>query len=119
LLRASLLAGQFNYGKRGILDLTHSRLFTIYSFKKLLGDRGFVIRDVKGFGPSIRDMVGESRVLRAADEASGALARSWPRLSAFNFLIVAQKDDELEDIYERTAASTARHLSAGAYSLSR
>ena len=36
VMRASLAAGQFNYGKRGILDLTHTRLFTIYSFKKLL-----------------------------------------------------------------------------------
>ena len=108
VLRASLLAGQFNYGKRGILDLTHTRLFTIYSFKKLLANAGFVIKEVKGFGPPIRDMVGESPKLRAIDTTSGALARVWPRMFAFNFLVVAQKTDDLDDIYERTRASGTR-----------
>jgi glycosyltransferase involved in cell wall biosynthesis len=105
VLRMSLLFGQFNYGKRGILDLTHSRLFTIYSFRKLLVNGGFAIKDVRGFGPPIRDMVGEGPVLRRTDAASGTLARIWPRLFAFNFLIVAQKEEELDDIYERTVAS--------------
>jgi SAM-dependent methyltransferase len=104
VMRLSLLLGQFNYGKRGILDLTHTRLFTIYSFKKLLRTAGFVIREVTGFGPPIRDMVGESASLRAADAASGALARLWPRVFSFSFLVVAQKADELEDLYARTLA---------------
>jgi SAM-dependent methyltransferase len=103
-MRLSLILGQFNYGKRGILDLTHTRLFTIYSFKKLLANGGFVIKEVRGFGPPIRDMVGESTTLRAADTTSGLLARLWPRLFAFSFLIVAEKADELEDIYARTVA---------------
>ena len=105
VMRLSLFLGQFNYGKRGILDLTHTRLFTIYSFKKLLTNGGFVIKEIHGFGPPVRDMVGASPVLRAADSTSGLLARRWPRLFAFSFLIVAEKADELEDIYERTAAS--------------
>ena len=108
VVRASLAVGQFNYGKRGILDLTHTRLFTIYSFKKLLVNAGFVIKEVKGFGPPIRDMVGESTVLRATDTSSGALARLWPRMFAFNFLVVAQKADDLDDIYERTTGVRPR-----------
>jgi 2-polyprenyl-3-methyl-5-hydroxy-6-metoxy-1,4-benzoquinol methylase len=104
-MRASLLLGQFNYGKRGILDLTHTRLFTIYSFKKLLRDEGFVIKELRGFGPPIRDMVGASRSLRLVDATSGILARVSPRLFAFSFLVVAQKADELEDLYARTLAS--------------
>ncbi len=102
VMRLSLFLGQFNYGKRGILDLTHTRLFTISSFKQLLVNGGFVIKELHGFGPPIRDMVGASPALRAADSTSGLLARLWPRLFAFSFLIVAEKADELEDIYERT-----------------
>jgi hypothetical protein len=60
VLRMGLLLGQFNYGKRGILDLTHTRLFTVYSFRKLLTNGGFVIKDIRGFGPPIRDMVGRA-----------------------------------------------------------
>jgi glycosyltransferase involved in cell wall biosynthesis len=101
-MRLSLAFGQFNYGKRGILDLTHTRLFTIYSFKKLLANGGFTIKEVKGFGPPIRDMVGASPALRTADTTAGVLARLWPRLFAFSFLIVAEKADELEDVYART-----------------
>lgn len=105
VLRLSLLLGQFNYGKRGILDLTHSRLFTVYSFRKLLTNGGFVVKEVRGYGPPIRDVVGSGAALCAADTASAALARLWPRLFGFNFLIIAQKEEELDAIYERTAAS--------------
>ena len=111
VIRLSLLLGQFNYGKRGILDLTHSRLFTTYSFKKLLVNSGFVIKEVRGFGPPIRDMIGTSGTLSALDAASARLARLWPRMFAFNFLVVAQKAEELDDIYARTAASARSDLS--------
>jgi glycosyltransferase involved in cell wall biosynthesis len=103
-LRGSLLLGQFNYGKRGILDLTHTRLFTVYSFKKLLTNGGFLIKSVTGFGPPIADMIGTGTVLKILDSAAGTLGRAWPRMFAFNFLVVADKDAELEDVYARTAA---------------
>ena len=61
-----------------------------------------MIKEVHGFGPPIRDMVGERPTLRAVDATSGTLARLWPRLFAFSFLVVAQKAEELEDVYERT-----------------
>jgi 2-polyprenyl-3-methyl-5-hydroxy-6-metoxy-1,4-benzoquinol methylase len=104
-MRASLLLGQFNYGKRGILDLSHARLFTIGSFERLLQDSGFRITQIHGFGPPIQDMIGKRPVLRAADIASGRLARWWPHLFAFSFLIVAEKEEELDDIYQRTLES--------------
>jgi glycosyltransferase involved in cell wall biosynthesis len=107
IVRASLLLGQFNYGKRGILDLTHRRLFTVYSFKKLLANGGFRVSEVRGFGPPVRDMVGGGRVLAALDATSGRLARRWARMFAFNFLVVAERDYELDDVYERTASSEA------------
>jgi glycosyltransferase involved in cell wall biosynthesis len=42
-IRAGLFLGQFNYGKRGILDLTHTRLFTFASLRQLLVDGGYEI----------------------------------------------------------------------------
>lgn len=41
--RFMLLIGQFNYGKRGILDLTHTRLFTFASFERAIRQAGFDI----------------------------------------------------------------------------
>jgi 2-polyprenyl-3-methyl-5-hydroxy-6-metoxy-1,4-benzoquinol methylase len=46
--RLTLLFGQFNYGESGILDLTHTRLFTFRSIQSLLDDAGFQIRVVRG-----------------------------------------------------------------------
>lgn len=101
--RISLMCGQFNYGKRGILDLTHTRLFTIYSFKKLLTTRGFLIKDVRYFGPPIVDMIGDTRGLRVLDRVAAGAARLWPGLFAYGFLVVAQRTDNLEEIYDVTA----------------
>jgi SAM-dependent methyltransferase len=46
--RLMLLLGQFNYNKRGILDLTHTRLFTFSSLRRLLKESGFVIEKETG-----------------------------------------------------------------------
>ena len=53
-LRLMLMFGQFNYGKKGILDLTHKRLFTIRSFRRTLEGEGFRVESVRGFGPPIQ-----------------------------------------------------------------
>ena len=43
VIRLMLLIGFFNYGNRGILDKTHTRLFTFSSFKHLVEQNGFFI----------------------------------------------------------------------------
>ena len=48
IIRLMLLFGSFNYGKRGILDKTHTRLFTFNSFINLIEQSGFTIKKVKG-----------------------------------------------------------------------
>jgi glycosyltransferase involved in cell wall biosynthesis len=46
--RLMLFLGQFNYTKRGILDLTHTRLFTHSSLRRLLEETGFSVEKEKG-----------------------------------------------------------------------
>ena len=48
LIRFMLFFGFFNYGKRGILDKSHSRLFTFSSFSKFIIGANFKIISVKG-----------------------------------------------------------------------
>ena len=48
IIRFMLFFGFFNYGKRGILDKTHTRLFTFSSFSQLILGANFKIVDVKG-----------------------------------------------------------------------
>lgn len=46
--RLMLFLGQFNYNKRGILDLTHTRLFTFSSLRRLLRENGFLVEEEHG-----------------------------------------------------------------------
>jgi glycosyltransferase involved in cell wall biosynthesis len=46
--RLGLLLGQFNYGKTGILDLDHTRLFTFSSMRRMLIDNGYDILEERG-----------------------------------------------------------------------
>jgi glycosyltransferase involved in cell wall biosynthesis len=48
ITRFMLLFGFFNYGARGILDLTHRRLFTFSTFRKLFEQAGYHIEEVRG-----------------------------------------------------------------------
>jgi glycosyltransferase involved in cell wall biosynthesis len=48
ITRLMLLLGQFNYGKRGILDLRHTRLFTFNSLRILLESNGFKVLSAQG-----------------------------------------------------------------------
>lgn len=106
-LRFMHAMGQFNYGRRGILDLTHTRLFNVASFKRLLTNYGFAIDKVIGFGPPIEDLsVKSSLLLKIIDRAFFSLARIYPRLFAFQILIVCSRTDSPSDLMRQTFAVT-------------
>ena len=88
-IRLMLVFGQFNYGKKGILDRTHTRLFSVRSFRRTIEGEGFRVRSIKGFGPPIEDMIGKSWPLRALDRVAAWLARVWPSMFAYQFLVEA------------------------------
>jgi glycosyltransferase involved in cell wall biosynthesis len=102
IIRLMLLFGSFNYGRRGILDLTHTRLMTKKSFARLLRNQGFRIEKIVGFGPPIQDMAHGSFLLRILDRAAFLLARLWPSLFAYQLLAVCQRPDDIDDIIPKT-----------------
>lgn len=48
ITRLQLFIGNFNYGKRGILDLTHSRLYTFKTLRRLFEQCGYKIEKLQG-----------------------------------------------------------------------
>jgi 2-polyprenyl-3-methyl-5-hydroxy-6-metoxy-1,4-benzoquinol methylase len=112
VVRTMLAIGQFNYGKKGILDLTHQRLFTVRSFCRTLEGEGFRVERVRGFGPPIRDMVGTSATLRVLDNVAGRLARVWPSLFGYQFLVEATRLDDVDSLLDRTLASATDERAA-------
>ena len=60
--RAMLILGQFNYGKRGILDLTHTRLFTFKTFKRLFEQAGFDVVHMEGIPAPYKLALGNNHI---------------------------------------------------------
>ncbi|MDH5676412.1 MAG: bifunctional glycosyltransferase/class I SAM-dependent methyltransferase [Myxococcales bacterium] len=58
-VRLMLLLGAFNYGKRGILDMTHRRLFTFASLQRLVESQGFELQTLRGVPAPFPLAVGE------------------------------------------------------------
>lgn len=88
-VRLSLLFGRFNYAERGILDITHKRLFTRNSLETMLRDCGYDVDYVSGIGAPF-EAVMQNSVGRGLGFVSNILARIWPTLFAFQFLVVCR-----------------------------
>ena len=78
LTRLSLLLGRFEYGRRGILDLTHTRLFTFATFRRALQSAGFSIESTEGIAPPLSFIFGQSQIQRLFNEHSKSACELRP-----------------------------------------
>ena len=79
ITRLMLLFGQFNYGKKGILDATHTRLFTFRSLGDLLDQSGYKILEVRGIPAPFPKAIGDNLFppfLRVQSSAHSAQQRT-------------------------------------------
>jgi glycosyltransferase involved in cell wall biosynthesis len=111
-VRIIFLLGAFHYGKRGILDRTHTRLFTKRALVRLMKNSGFRVKKIRGFGPPLRDMVSDSLFMRILDCFLSALARLSPSLFGYQILAELQKMDDVESILEKTLNKSDRNQHA-------
>ncbi len=88
--RLMLLAGQFNYGRRGILDRTHTRLFTRGTIERLLRQSGFRIVAREAIPAPFPAALGNGLIARMLVAINDALARALPRLFAYQVMAVAE-----------------------------
>lgn len=106
--RVMLMLGQFNYGKAGILDRTHTRLFTFRSLRRLLDDAGFRIKEIRGVPAPFPKVLGDGLLGRmglAANQLLIRLSKSW---FSYQIFVVAEStphvDFILQDSKSRSAA---------------
>ncbi len=88
-IRLGLLAGRFNYADRGILDVTHTRLFTRGSLRQLLHDCGYAVEWVRPVPPPFETVM-PGRLGRVLGWGSNLLARALPTWFAFQFLVACR-----------------------------
>jgi glycosyltransferase involved in cell wall biosynthesis len=107
--RLMLLAGQFNYGKEGILARTHTRLFTFRSIRHLLRDAGFRITAVRGVPAPFPKALGMGALGQAAVAANRALIGLSKTLFSYQIFIEAESTPDVDflvrDAAQRSAAS--------------
>ncbi len=87
-LRIMLLIGRFNYAERGILDITHMRLFTRKSLLKMLEICGFDVERAIPVGIPF-ELISQSRLARILNFIGQKMAYIWPSGFAFQFFVVA------------------------------
>jgi glycosyltransferase involved in cell wall biosynthesis len=75
VIRLMLFLGSFNYGRKGILDLTHTRLFTFRSLRILLEESGFHIVEERGIPAPFPTALGDGRLSRALIKLNNWLIR--------------------------------------------
>lgn len=88
-VRLNLLLGKFPYAERGILDVTHRRLFTRASLLRMLEDCGYEIEKVLPV-PIPFDAVFGGRLGPPLTRLSRLLCAVWPRLFAFQFMVLCR-----------------------------
>ncbi|MBV9085378.1 MAG: glycosyltransferase [Acidobacteriaceae bacterium] len=85
--RLMLLVGQFNYSKCGILDLTHTRLFTFSSLAHLLDQAGFDIYESRALPAPFPLAIGNSALSRLLSKLNSSLIRISPRLFGYQMIV--------------------------------
>jgi glycosyltransferase involved in cell wall biosynthesis len=98
--RLMLLLGQFNYGKAGILDRTHTRLFTFRSLRHVLDDAGFRIKEVRGVPAPFPKVLGNGFLGKTAMAVNQLLIYVSRSMFSYQIFVVAEATPDVDFILE-------------------
>ena len=113
LIRISLLFGQFNYGKRGILDLTHTRLFTFQSLKRVLADSGFEILQERGIPAPYYLALGSNGLATILLKTNQFLIKLSKNLFSYQIAMIIRPTPTLEVLLENAVQSAQEKTNEG------
>jgi glycosyltransferase involved in cell wall biosynthesis len=106
--RLMLFFGQFNYGRKGILDVTHTRLFTFRSLEALLEQSGYKILEVRGIPAPFPKAIGKNIVSRCLLRANQALIRLSKGLFSYQIFVRAEAKPTVHNLLSETIESSDR-----------
>ena len=105
--RVMLLFGQFNYGKSGILDKTHTRLFTFRSLKQLLVDCGFRIKRIRGVPAPFPKVFGDGLLGRGAVCINQMLIGLSKRVFSYQIYVEAESTPDVNFLLRNAKEKSA------------
>jgi len=112
VMRLMLLAGWFNYGKRGILDLTHTRLFTFGTFRRLFEQAGCRVVDIRGVPAPFPLALGDTWLARGLLRLNRVLLHVSRSLFAYQIFAVIQMPPGLASLLDRAERESGRRSAA-------
>jgi glycosyltransferase involved in cell wall biosynthesis len=111
-VRFQAFLGNFNYGRRGILDLTHTRLYTFKSLRQLFEQCGFRIERVEGVPAPFPLVVGLNRLGTALVNLNSLLIRISRGLFAYQVFLVASPLPTVDALLDDSISTSARKAEA-------
>ncbi len=109
--RLMLLAGQFNYGKKGILDATHTRLFTFRSLTELLQQSGYKVRELRGIPAPFPKALGNNVLSRGLVRLNELLIKLSRGLFAYQIFVRAEAYPTINNLLSETFEVSAQRRS--------
>jgi hypothetical protein len=104
--RLMLLFGYFHYGSRGILDLTHTRLFTFATLRNLFEQSGYRIEEIRGVPAPFPVALGDTRLARFLVRVNSGLMRISRSLFAYQIFMVARPLPSLEWLLQQAVETS-------------
>ena len=104
--RLMMLCGHFNYGRRGILDRSHRRLFTFRTLSTLLIQSGYRIIETRGVPAPFPLAVKTGWLARALLRVNTALLRLFRGLFSYQIFIRAQALPSVQHLLAHTIESS-------------
>jgi hypothetical protein len=102
-----LLFGQFNYGKRGILDMTHTRLFTFTTVRRLFEQGGFRIIETRGVPGPFPLALGDGWLGRMLVRLNKLLIRISRGLFSYQIYMVLKPNPSLDYLLRQAEEKSA------------
>jgi glycosyltransferase involved in cell wall biosynthesis len=114
VLRLAHLFGQFNYGKRGILDYRVGRLFTYRSLRRLFEQAGFEVLEEAGVPAPFPLAFGDNAGSRALLALNRLLIRLWRGAFSYQIYMVVKPLPSLHYLLAEAASQSEQRAEAGA-----
>jgi glycosyltransferase involved in cell wall biosynthesis len=106
--RLMLLLGQFNYGKCGILDSTHTRLFTFASFRRLFEQAGFEVQSVSGIPAPVPLAIGHNVMSRFFLRLNQFLIKISKGLFAYQMIFLIKPKPSVAFLLDQSLQHSAK-----------
>ena len=112
-MRVSLLFAGFHYGRRGILDMDHTRLFTFSSLVRTLQLNGYEVVSKYGLPAPFPLAVGEGLLARFLLFVNRVLIKISKSVFAFQIAMVVKPLPTLEHLLDDAFGARRQKLAAG------